>query len=116
MNILERPVRGDIIRPESVERARAALFEAREQRVRPGLDSKVLLEWNGLMLASLAEAAAATGRTDWLDAAIGTAQFLCANLRDASGRWLRTWQGPVDGSVADGHAKILAYAADHGAM
>ena len=116
VNILERPVRGDIIRPESVERARAALFEAREQRVRPGLDSKVLLEWNGLMLASLAEAAAATGRTDWLDAAIGTAQFLCANLRDASGRWLRTWQGPVDGSVADGHAKILAYAADHGAM
>ncbi len=115
-NILERVVRGDLRRPESVERARAALFEAREQRVRPGLDSKVLLEWNGLMLATLAEAAAATGEERWLDAAIETAEFLCANLRRPDGRWLRTWQGPVDGTAADGHAKILAYAADHGAM
>ncbi|CAB4323140.1 unannotated protein [freshwater metagenome] len=109
-------VRGDIARPESVERARAALFEAREQRVRPGLDSKVLLEWNGLMLATLAEAAAATGDQRWLDAAVETAEFLCENLRRSDGRWLRTWQGPIDGSAADGHAKILAYAADHGAM
>ena len=116
VNILERVVRGDIIRPAPVERARAALYEARAHRVRPGLDSKVLLEWNGLMLATLAEAAAATGRADWLDAAVTTAEFLCENLRDGRGRWLRTWQGPVDGRSADGHAKILAYAADHGAM
>jgi hypothetical protein len=116
VNILERVVRGDIIRPDAVDRARAALFDARRHRVRPGLDSKVLLEWNGLMLASLAEAAAATGRSDWLDAAITTAEFLCDNLRDADGRWLRTWQGPIEGSATDGHAKILAYAADHGTM
>ncbi len=115
-NILERVVRGDLQRPESVERARAALFEAREQRVRPGLDSKVLLEWNGLMLSTLAEAAAATGDQRWLDAAIETASFLCDNLRSSNGRWLRTWQGPIDGTAADGHAKILAYAADHAAM
>ena len=115
-NILERVVRGDIARPEAVERARAALFEAREQRVRPGLDSKVLLEWNGLMLATLAEAAAAKGEQRWLAAAIETAEFLCDNLRRNDGRWLRTWQGPTDGTAADGHAKILAYAADHGAM
>ena len=115
-NILERVVRGDLERPDTVERARAALFEARDHRVRPGLDSKVLLEWNGLMLATLAEAAAATGDRRWLDAALETASFLCNNLRDADGRWLRTWQGPVEGTAADGHAKILAYGADHGAM
>lgn len=115
-NILERVVRGDLIRPEAVERARVAMLEARNHRIRPGLDSKVLLEWNGLMLASLAEAAAAMGNRVWLDAAVQSASFLCDNLRDDNGRWLRTWQGPVDGSAADGHAKILAYAADHGAM
>jgi len=68
-NILHRPVRGDLLRPSGVERARQALFDVRELRVRPGLDDKVLTEWNGLMLATLAEAAAATGREDWLMAA-----------------------------------------------
>src|SRR5205085_5038272 len=65
-NILNRPVRGDLARPPEIERARRTLFDAREQRVRPGLDDKVLAEWNGLFLAGLAEASAATGRQDWL--------------------------------------------------
>ena len=45
------------------------LFERRESRVRPGLDDKVLLGWNALFLRSLAEAAAALDRADWMDAA-----------------------------------------------
>ena len=49
-------------------------------------------------------------------AAVANAEFLCAQLRRADGRWLRTWQGPVDGGVEAGEAKILAYAADHGAL
>ena len=53
-NILHRPVRGDLIRPPEIEQARQKLFDAREQRVRPGLDDKVLTEWNALMLDSLA--------------------------------------------------------------
>ena len=40
-----------------------------QQRVRPGLDDKVLLAWNALFLRSLAEAAAAFERDDWMDAA-----------------------------------------------
>ena len=115
-NILERPVRGDLRRTPEVERARAALFAVREGRIRPGLDDKVLTEWNALMLATLAEAAGATGDPDWTAAAIANAEFLCAELRRPDGRWLRTWQGPADGGPEAGRAKILAYAADHAAL
>jgi uncharacterized protein YyaL (SSP411 family) len=113
-NILERPVRGDLVRPDAVERARAALFDARERRVRPGLDHKVLTEWNALMLAALAEAAAATGDERWIAAAVANAEFLVGHLRDPDGRWLRSWQGPDDPSA--GRAQFLAYAGDHGAL
>jgi len=108
-NILHRPVRGDLGRPADVERARLALLARRSERVRPGLDDKVLTEWNGLMLATLAEAAAVLGRDDWLAAARHNADFLCANLRRSDGRWLRSWQ-------ADGGARLLGYAADHASM
>ncbi len=83
--------RGDIVRPAAIERARQRLFEAREQRLRPGLDDKVLTEWNGLMLASLCEAAAAFDRPDWRDAAIANGEFLLRELRQPSGRWHRAW-------------------------
>ena len=108
-NILHRPVRGDLRRPPEVEEARRRLFEARTQRVRPGLDDKVLTEWNGLMIATLAEAASATDTQAWLDAAVAAADFLLAHLRRPDGRWLRSWQ-------RDGGARHLAYASDHAAL
>ena len=95
-------------RPEAVERARAKLFQAREGRVRPGLDDKVLLAWNGLFLRALAEAASALGRDDWMEAARRNARFLLRALRRDDGRFLRSWQ--------DGRATIVAYAEDHGAL
>jgi uncharacterized protein YyaL (SSP411 family) len=108
-NILHRPVRGDLARPPAVEEARQILFEAREKRVRPGLDDKVLTEWNGLFLGALADAAAATGRADWLDDARAGAEFLLGNLRRDDGRWLRGWQGGRPG-------RHLAYAGDYAAV
>ncbi len=114
-NILFRPRGAELVRPPEVTRARAALFERREQRLRPALDDKVLTEWNGLMLATLAEAAAATGRADWLADAVATGEFLLANLRRADGRWLRSWQGEARPD-AEGRAQHLAYAADHAAL
>jgi hypothetical protein len=109
----------DLSRPPRVEQARARLFDARERRVRPGLDDKVLAEWNGLMLAALAEAAAATGQRDWLDAAVGTGEFLLRSLRREDGRWLRSWQARGHASRShgrSGRARHLAYAADHAAL
>ncbi len=107
--VLHRPARGDLLRPPDIERARQLLFEARNRRPRPALDDKVLTEWNALFLATLAEAAAATGRADWGDAAVANGEFLLAHLRRDDGRWLRSWQ-------ADGGARHLAFAADHAAL
>jgi len=101
--------RGELARPPEVERARVALLAARGGRVRPGLDDKVLTEWNAYLVAALAEAGAAAGEPVWVDAAVETADFLLANLRRDDGRWLRAWQ-------ADAGPRHLAYATDHGAV
>jgi uncharacterized protein YyaL (SSP411 family) len=90
-NILNRPVRGDLLRPAHIETARQELFEARATRVRPGLDDKVLTEWNAMFLASLAEAAAATGDPQWRASAVRIGEFLLGELRRDDGRWLRAW-------------------------
>ena len=100
--------RAELIRPSNVEQARQMLFEARARRPRPGLDNKVLTEWNALFLATLAEAGAAMGRQDWLQAAVTNAEFLLSELRTPEGRWHRSWQ--ADGTP---HARHAALAADH---
>src|SRR5581483_8598192 len=77
--------------PAALERARLALFDHREKRVRPGLDDKVLTGWNGMFLQTLAEAAAALGRDDWMAAARANARFLLDELRrPGDGRLLRS--------------------------
>jgi uncharacterized protein len=53
----------------ALRRSREILLKARAKRVRPGWDDKVLADWNGLMIAGLAEAGAAFDETDWLGAA-----------------------------------------------
>ncbi len=115
-NILHRPVRGDLLRPGAVERARKALFDAREQRVRPGLDDKVLTEWNGLFLATLAEAAAATGNEEWRRRAVRLAEFLLEHLRGDDGRWRRSWHPAQTGANPGTQRANLAFAADHAAL
>ena len=69
----------------------------------------MLTEWNALFLATLAEAAAATGNERWLEAAVANGEFLIANLRGDDGRWRRSWQ-------ADSGPRHLAYAADYAAL
>ena len=80
-NILSRlHHRGDLARNSQVERARELLLESRNTRSWPGLDDKVLTEWNGMMLATLAEAAALLQRPDWLAAAVKNGEFLINQL------------------------------------
>jgi len=94
-------------RPERAvrERIRATLLSARAQRVRPELDDKRLTSWNALMIAALADAGAALEEPRYLRAAGACAEFLLREMRDDSGRLLRTYNA--------GAAKIGAYLEDH---
>jgi uncharacterized protein YyaL (SSP411 family) len=83
---------------------RQKLFKLREQRVTPGRDEKVLTAWNGLMLASFAEASAILERSDYRRVAEANARFLLTHLR-RDGLLLRTYK--------DGEAKLNAYLEDY---
>jgi uncharacterized protein len=65
---------------------RAKLKAVRDRRVWPGWDDKVLADWNGLMIAALANAAAVFQRDDWLAAATRAWRFIMDTMRDESGR------------------------------
>ena len=79
--------------PPEVERrlgaVREALLSRRNQRVRPGLDDKVLAAWNGLAIRALAEAGAALGETRYLQGARRAARFALEHLIDDEGRLRR---------------------------
>ncbi len=106
-NIPYAAERGALTPPE-VERAIPQLFEAREERVRPGLDDKVLAAWNGLFADALAEAGRVLGHPEWIEAAGEAVQFVLDEMRP-EGRLHRSWQ-------ADGGTRHLAYAEDHAAL
>jgi uncharacterized protein YyaL (SSP411 family) len=61
---------------------RARLLEVRERRVRPGRDDKVLLDWNGLMIAALVEAGLVFDEPQWIAAATNAYRFLGGLARD----------------------------------
>jgi hypothetical protein len=105
-SILCRPPGAPLAGDPAVETGRERLFRARAQRTRPGLDDKVLAEWNAMYTSALAEAATATGNPTWAETAVGIGEFLIDRLRGPDGRWRRSWQ-------RDGGARHLAYAGDY---
>lgn len=103
-NILHRPERGDLIRPENIENARASLLNARYNRTAPLTDDKVITEWNAMFIATLAESGAALSNNEWVMEAERSADFLVESLFD--GQWKRSWH-------KDTGARTHAFAADH---
>lgn len=84
--------------------ARRKLFAAREQRIRPGRDDKVLTSWNALMIEGMAHAARVFERGEWLASAQRAMDFIRRTMwRD--GRLLAT--------AKDGRAHLDAYLDDH---
>src|SRR5690606_20711380 len=76
---------------------------ARERRVHPARDDKVLAGWNGLMIRGLSFASRVFGRSDWLDLARGAADFVLARMVE-NGRLKRSYkdgQARIDGLLED---------------
>jgi uncharacterized protein YyaL (SSP411 family) len=85
--------------------ARLRLLDRRGGRVRPGLDDKVIVAWNGLALAAFADAARILDRPDFLTVAQRNADFILREAQTTDGRLLRTWRR--------GRAKLNAYLEDY---
>src|SRR5712691_7764886 len=66
LNRLDHPALADVETEAELARCREMLLAARAPRVRPGLDDKVLADWNGLMIAALAEAGLVFARAEWV--------------------------------------------------
>jgi len=64
----------------TIRRVLAELRTARMNRVEPFKDTKALTDWNGLMIAALAKAGAAFGRTDYVQAAAQAADFILETM------------------------------------
>lgn len=80
LNILHVAADGISETPAIIEQAKTALMNRRAQRAKPGRDEKILASWNGLMLASLAEAACVFDRQDYLNAAVANGFFLLERM------------------------------------
>jgi uncharacterized protein YyaL (SSP411 family) len=66
------------------------VLSAREARIRPARDEKVLTAWNGLMIGALAKGYAVTGDERFLDGGVAAARFILESLQTPDGRLLRS--------------------------
>ena len=88
----------------ALDAARRKLREAREKRIRPGRDEKILTSWNALMIAGMAKAARVFGREEWLASARNALEFLKQTM----------WRdGKLVATYKDGKAHLDAYLDDH---
>jgi uncharacterized protein YyaL (SSP411 family) len=92
LNRLNTPELADEETERELAACRALLFRVRAERVRPGLDDKVLADWNGLMIAAMANAGAAFERPAWIELARDAFDFICRSMTRADGRLLHSWR------------------------
>jgi uncharacterized protein YyaL (SSP411 family) len=76
----------------NLEIARQKLFDAREKRIHPLKDDKIITSWNGLMIAAFAKGYQILGEQRYIDAARKSAQFILKKLRNPEGRVLRRFR------------------------
>jgi uncharacterized protein YyaL (SSP411 family) len=90
---------------QMLEQSKTKLLAARDNRVRPHLDDKILTSWNGLMIATLAKAGRALGEPRYTEVASRTVDFILSKMRTPEGRLLRRYR--------DGDASIPGFLEDY---
>jgi uncharacterized protein len=88
-----------------INRGKARLMEERAKRIRPGLDDKILLGWNALLVKALCQAYAATGEKNWLELAGNNLRFLLSAFDAGDEGLYHTWK--------NGLARIPAFLDDY---
>ena len=99
----------------AVTRASARLMAARAERVRPGLDDKILAGWNALMTRALAEAARVFDEPRWREMAVRNGRFLLDNLV-SDGRVTRVYPGGGEGGKEKRAERGPGFLEDHAAV
>ena len=107
LNRLSAPKTDEAIDEARLARLRAVLFERRASRPRPGWDDKVLADWNGLMIAALANAAMVFDEPEWLAAARAAFDHVAGDM--AAGARLRH-------SARHGRSKEVEFLDDYAEM
>jgi uncharacterized protein YyaL (SSP411 family) len=92
LNRLGNPALGDDASEAALARSRERLLAARAKRVRPGLDDKVLADWNGLMIAALAEGGLVFARSDWVALATRAFGFIRDEMTGPDKRLRHSWR------------------------
>jgi uncharacterized protein YyaL (SSP411 family) len=91
------------------KKAKEKLYAARSKRKRPGLDDKILTDWNGLMIAALAKGFQTFGEKKYLEAAEKAADFILKTLYSPGQRLLHRYRDGVAGiaGTADDYAFLI---------
>jgi uncharacterized protein YyaL (SSP411 family) len=111
LNRSHRPSLLEEAAEERLQQAREKLLAARSKRVRPGWDDKVLADWNGLMIAALAEASMAFERPGWLALAARAFRFIRTTMMK-DGRLFHAWRANrlQHAATLDDHAHLATAA------
>ncbi|WP_372794866.1 thioredoxin domain-containing protein [Pontiella sp.] len=100
-----------LLTPEHAERIsgpRETLFAVREKRVHPLKDTKVLADWNGLMIAAFAKAGRAFDEQTYIRAAERAVEFAASEMQGEDGRLWHRWR--------DGHTAVPGQLEDYAFM
>ncbi|MCZ7400908.1 MAG: thioredoxin domain-containing protein [Candidatus Methanoperedens sp.] len=71
---------------QGFEPLRQKIFSAREKRIHPGKDDKILTDWNGLMIAAFARASHVFDEPEYAKAARSASDFILSKMRNENGR------------------------------
>ena len=93
LNRLNTPALADAETERELGECRALLLRARDGRVRPGLDDKVLADWNGLMIAAMANAGLVFERPVWIASARAAFEMIRSHMSEPDERLVHSWRG-----------------------